>query len=403
MHQRLILLIVCLSLNSWAQFDLRSDELEALRTQKAQALAPETRGAGEEKFRGYTHKPWARSLFRSASGFGPGIGGMVPGAGFSGGVNWSRADLLDAQLVVSARARVSIRSYYLGELNVALPHLFDDHAFLLFHTIHTDYAQMPYFGSGAKTERWQRTSFRLEETSVELRPGIRPIRDFTVGAIGAFRAFNIGSGASSRFPSSETRFTPVTSPGIDNQGNFWQTGAFAMYDLRKGGTQPISGGRYLAEFSRMNDRSFNGRFSHNRVDFDGSHYLPMFHHTRTIALHGHTTLTDARADHATPFYLQPSVGGAETLRGFRPFRFRDRNAMWFNAEYRWETSPGLDMAIFADGGKVFRDWSQLNMHDLETSYGLGFRFKARRNLVLRFDVGASREGVGIWLRFQNIF
>ena len=52
-----------------------------------------------------------------------------------------------------------------------------------------------------------------------------------------------------------------------------------------------------------------------------------------------------------PFYQQPTLGGPDALRGFRPFRFYDNNAVLVQGEYRWEASRSLDVALFADGGK----------------------------------------------------
>ena len=46
----------------------------------------------------------------------------------------------------------------------------------------------------------------------------------------------------------------------------------------------------------------------------------------------------------------PDLGGARRLRGFREFRFRDRNSVLATAEYRWEAWWLLDMAVFVDGG-----------------------------------------------------
>ena len=64
---------------------------------------------------------------------------------------------------------------------------------------------------------------------------------------------------------------------------------------------------------------------------------------------------------AIPFYMQPSLGGSEDLRGYRPFRFRGDNLLAMNAEYRWEVFSGLDMAVFADAGKVFTRKSDFSL------------------------------------------
>ena len=62
--------------------------------------------------------------------------------------------------------------------------------------------------------------------------------------------------------------------------------------------------------------------------------------------------TNAESDNSVPFYLQPTLGGASHLRGFRESRFRDQNSVLVGAEYRWEAWWALDAALFVDAGMV---------------------------------------------------
>jgi len=101
--------------------------------------------------------------------------------------------------------------------------------------------------------------------------------------------------------------------------------------------------------------------------------------------------------------MQPRLGGSDDLRGFRPFRFYDDNLLIANVEYRWETFSGLDMALFADAGKVFSRHADWNFHNLEASAGFGLRFNVVNNVFLRLDVGFSHEGFQVWVKFNNIF
>jgi outer membrane protein assembly factor BamA len=104
-----------------------------------------------------------------------------------------------------------------------------------------------------------------------------------------------------------------------------------------------------------------------------------------------------------PFYLQPTLGGSNDLRGFRAYRFYDNAAMVLNAEYRWEVFSGMDMAIFGDAGKVAPRWRDLDLSDLEASYGFGMRFNVRNAVFLRIDTAFSHEGFQIWFKFNNVF
>jgi outer membrane protein assembly factor BamA len=139
------------------------------------------------------------------------------------------------------------------------------------------------------------------------------------------------------------------------------------------------------------------------LDIELQQYIPFFNARRVIALRGKSELTYKNPGQVMPFYMQPTLGGSNDLRGFRAFRFFDDNLLVFNAEYRYEIFAGLDMAIFADAGKVFHSKSQFNLHDLEGAYGFGFRVNAANAVFLRIDVGFSHEGFRIWFKFNNVF
>ena len=232
------------------------------------------------------------------------------------------------------------------------------------------------------------------------RGGIRPAAHLSIGALGRFLAVDIG-------PTGDSRYAPVTqvfpnAPGLFQPSNFLQSGGYLNYDYRDHPGGPHRGGDYTAEVSHYGDLIY-GRYSFRRADLDAQQYIPFFNDRRVIALHAHAAFTDPQGGNQVPFYLQPQLGGPDSLRGFRPFRFYDRDAFFLNGEYRWEVFSGLDMALFVDAGQVFHKLSDFRFTKLETSYGAGFRFNARDNVFLRIDIGFSREGVYAWLNFDNIF
>jgi len=132
-------------------------------------------------------------------------------------------------------------------------------------------------------------------------------------------------------------------------------------------------------------------------------YIPFSAGHRVIAARFGVSLDDPKTGSRVPFYLQKSLGGSNDLRGFREFRFRDLNQMIGNLEYRWEAWSGLDMAIFADAGKVFADRKEFDFNNLENSYGFGFRFNTAKNVFWRIDLARSREGTRAFLKFENVF
>jgi hemolysin activation/secretion protein len=73
------------------------------------------------------------------------------------------------------------------------------------------------------------------------------------------------------------------------------------------------------------------------------------------------------------------------------------------AEYRYEVFSGLDMAVFADAGKVANRKRDIHFRDLESSIGVGMRFNVRNNVFLRIDTAFSHEGFQVWFKFNNVF
>jgi outer membrane protein assembly factor BamA len=90
-----------------------------------------------------------------------------------------------------------------------------------------------------------------------------------------------------------------------------------------------------------------------------------------------------------PFYFLPYVGGVDTVRGFKEFRFKDENAMWLSAEYKYVVIKYLSLAAFVDAGKVAHNWEDIDFSDLKKGYGLGLRVHSRKATFVRLDFGTG--------------
>ena len=148
------------------------------------------------------------------------------------------------------------------------------------------------------------------------------------------------------------------------------------------------GGWYRIDFSRFDDRT-TGRYTFNRVDADLRQFVGFLSERRVLATRLFVSTSDTKPDAVMPFYLMPTLGGKDTLRGFREYRFRGPHAILAQAEYRFEIWSGLDGALFYDAGKVADRRADLNFKNLERDYGFGFRFNT--------DAGC-RVSCGCWLR-----
>jgi outer membrane protein assembly factor BamA len=385
-----------------ANVNSRAEEIEAARKRKADQLRPEQASNTERFLIEFKERRILEKITYGIGGLRPRIGALVTGSGFAVGPEYFRDDLRDGSVVVRATTQFSTRLYQLYDLELNLPKLADNHAFFELHATHRDYPQMQYYGPGPDSQKTGRSNYRLEDTSFSFVTGVRPVSHLRIGVIGGFTEVNVGPGTDQRFTSSEQIYSPSSAPGIDRQTDFLLGALFAQFDYRDIPGGPRSGGNYTARFTYNKDSDLK-RHTFRKLDLEVQQYIPLFNARRVIALRGRSELTYKNAGQTVPFYLQPTLGGSNDLRGFRPFRFYDDNLLVFNGEYRYEIFAGMDMAVFADAGKVFHSKSQLNLHDLEGAYGIGVRFNARNAVFMRIDAGFSHEGFQVWLKFNNVF
>ena len=109
-----------------------------------------------------------------------------------------------------------------------------------------------------------------------------------------------------------------------------------------------------------------------------------------VAVRGWLVASDAEPGNTVPFYLQPSLGGGNSLRSFSDYRFHDRHMLLANAELRVALLTHMDVVGFVDAGNVAARLGDLDLD--QRSYGAGVRFHTRRDTFLRLDVANGREG-----------
>ena len=103
------------------------------------------------------------------------------------------------------------------------------------------------------------------------------------------------------------------------------------------------------------------------------------------------------------WYL-PYVGGMDTIRSFREFRFKDQNALWLSGEYKWRLKPYLSASVFADAGQVAPTWRSFTATGMRGGYGGGVAFHTRNRTVFRVDAGTGGgEGWQLFLKFRPVY
>jgi len=103
-----------------------------------------------------------------------------------------------------------------------------------------------------------------------------------------------------------------------------------------------------------------------------------------------------------------ALGGADLLRGFQEFRFRDNLAAFLQAEYRWQTFQSVGFVFYGGAGQVASSGSALAFDQLRYSLGTGVRVAIipQENINLRIDYGFGfgvSSGSGFYLGLGEAF
>jgi hypothetical protein len=194
--------------------DLRILQIESARAEKEGNLRPETEPELQYKIKWVQSSVPYKLMTSQHSGFGIGFGRVVSGAGFAIGPQFSGDDFLNGRLALQVGGRVTTNRSYLGVLGLSFHDLLGGRAFVNFGADHRNFSEVPYYGPGPDSEKSGRSDYRLEDTTLELRPGITPFRHVSTGVIGAYSKVNVGPGHSTRYVSTEREYGPEFTPGM---------------------------------------------------------------------------------------------------------------------------------------------------------------------------------------------
>ena len=377
--------------------ETRAEELRSKRAEKAAQLRPPERSRAEAILFRIEDRLLVERILAPPRGVHLRVGGIGEGAGFGLGPAY-RYSTGAFDFRVSAAG--SLKRYGIVETSLLLPGALRDGPFLELYARRRDFPQEDFFGLGPASVRADRTNFALRDTLVRLTGGVRT-EDFAAGARVAHLDPSIGRGTDRRMPSTDDVFSAPAIPGFVSQPAFVVLEPFLEYSTADPRLNPTAGGSYRFTVRRYVDRDLE-RFSFTNWDVDVRRYLPILHRARTIALRAWLSSSRPDAGHEVPFYLQPTLGGGYSLRGFPSFRFRDRSLLLVQGEYRWRVNEFVTGAIFYETGAVARRLEDLD--SFERSYGIGLRAGSRNGVALRAEVAlGSGEGTRLLVRFDNVF
>jgi surface antigen Omp85-like protein len=335
-------------------------------------------------------------------GFYPYVGNMITGAGWISAGPGYRKHLFNGHAVADGAAAISWRAYKVAQARFEWTDLAHDHVAVGSQVWWQDLTQVNYFGVGADSLESNRSEYRLKSTDVVGYSSVRAKDWLTIGGRFGWLRQPTLSAATGPFDGgyADTLVLFNQDPGIAQPVSFVHGDVSVAADTRDHPRYPTAGGLYRAAFAAYSDRDLS-QFSFRRYEAEAAQFIPVSR-SWVLAVHGWGVFSDTSSGNSVPFYMLPSLGGHDTLRGYLDYRFHDRNLLVVNAESRWALFRDVDAAVFFDAGNVAARARDLNLD--KTSYGAGLRVHSRTATIGRLDVGRSRhEGWRVFFKLDDPF
>ena len=335
------------------------------------------------------------------NGFYPVVWKMIPGAGWisvgPGYRHWYAKD----SVFVDTSAAISWHGYKTAHVRFELPRLARSRLAAGAELRWQDFPQVDFFGEGAGSLESHRSEYRVKSTALVGYATLRPIRqvgiDAKLGWLQPSIAPRAGMFKGDR-PDTRAMFPGDIVFAMADQPAFVHTELAMTADTRDFPGHPTRGGLFRAAAAHYSDRDA-GLFSFRRYDAEAAQFVPLASSRIILALHGWLVASDTDEGRFVPFYLQPSLGGSNTLRSYADYRFHDRHLLVINAETRIAMMTHVDAAVFVDAGNVAARLGDLNLD--KRSYGAGLRLHTRRETFARLDVARGDEGWRLMFRLSD--
>lgn len=255
------------------------------------------------------------------------------------------------------------------------------------------YLKYRYYGTGPDSKKDNETIFTFEKKELMLTIGRGFSRRFVAEGSYVLRNihyFDIKEGPhSTALEMIGNQFSPFFSACI-------------RYDTSDSQIHPTTGLRLLFQNDIAAAFLGNRKARYHRLTIDFRNYLSLFGRKDVLAVR---SLVQYIAGKDVPLFELSVLGGGSTMtamRGFGQNRYLDKGKFLFNAEYRFPIWRRLGGNVFADAGVVWPAWTRIDFGKGIVDIGWGLRYYLQ-NFLVRFDMGFSKEGTGIYFNFGHVF
>ena len=187
----------------------------------------------------------------------------------------------------------------------------------------------------------------------------------------------------------------IGSKGGINSG----AGVVFNYDNRNNSFSP-SKGSFIESSVQYFGPLLGGKYEYTSIIADASIYFSTWKkQVLALNLFGETIIGDP------PFNQLALLGGTKRMRGYYEGRYRDKNLLLFQAEYRIPNFWRIGMVLFGGVGEVNNQISNYTLNDVRYNYGTGIRFvlDKKEKINIRLDAGFGKGVSGYYLTIGEAF
>jgi hypothetical protein len=260
-----------------------------------------------------------------------------------------------------------------------------------------------FYGIGNQTHLRDQTNYTDQQEFGQVQIGLNFNHTWQLLYTLRLQSVDVLPGTLDDVPSIDTRFPQLlgTSKEFLNRLSL-------VYDTRDDLTVPTRGMQWVLYVGASAKNGLLNDSSYSEAGIDGRGIWPVAPNT---VLAAHMSLRYLPTVNDIPFWALSSLGGGESviggeqpLRGFGAGRFYDRDSYSATVELRRKvfsfdavtTVLDIEVAPFADFGRVFSSTSTDPVDHVHKVIGVGFRGIARPYVVGYVDVGYGTEGAAVF-------
>jgi hypothetical protein len=178
-----------------------------------------------------------------------------------------------------------------------------------------------------------------------------------------------------------------TVPGSDG-GSSSGLGFIINNDTRNHIYYP-SKGRYYQAYAVFFDKTLGSDYQFNLLTLDLRKYYTIFS-SHVLAFQTLDTFIKG----TPPFQMMALLGGSYWMRGYYFGRYRDKNMITFQTEYRFPIFWRFGGVGFIGFGDVAANIKEFKINEVKYSFGFGLRFMfdKKEKINARLDLGFSEDG-----------